>query len=195
MAKYLATKSRREIERLARERRIPTKRRKGRLLRVPRNWQKWELALIGTAPDNAVARKIGRSVVSVRKKRYSLGLPCVPLVKPWTPAEIALLGKLPDKEIARRVGKRYSTVQLKRTQLGITNAAGVIRFWTKAEDGLLGTASDTEIARKLKRSLASVFVRRRRLGVQPGNPTLSALDEAGRPDPWDDIRMRKWRDN
>jgi len=34
-AKYLATKSRRELERLAGGRHIPTKKRKGRLLRVP----------------------------------------------------------------------------------------------------------------------------------------------------------------
>jgi hypothetical protein len=125
---------------------IPLKKRKGPLLRASNRWLKWEVALVGAEPDSHVSRKIGRSLLAVQKKRYSLGLPCVPLIKPWTTAEIDLLGKMPDKEIARRIGRAYSTVQLRRTQLGIPNTAGVIRFWTKAEDRLLGTASDAEIA-------------------------------------------------
>jgi hypothetical protein len=37
-------------------------------------WAAWENTLLGTVPDREVARRTGRSVVSVRKKRWMLGI-------------------------------------------------------------------------------------------------------------------------
>jgi hypothetical protein len=37
-------------------------------------WRAWEIALLGTIPDREVARRTGRSVAGVRKKRWKLGI-------------------------------------------------------------------------------------------------------------------------
>src|SRR5262249_43498192 len=37
-------------------------------------WKAWEIALLGTIPDREVARRTGRSVAGVRKKRWELGI-------------------------------------------------------------------------------------------------------------------------
>ena len=37
-------------------------------------WTGWEIALLGTIPDREVARRTGRSIAGVRKKRWKLGL-------------------------------------------------------------------------------------------------------------------------
>jgi hypothetical protein len=38
-------------------------------------WAAWEIALLGTVPDREVARRTGRSVDGVRRKRMKLGIP------------------------------------------------------------------------------------------------------------------------
>src|SRR5206468_1304961 len=58
--KYLASKSKRELERLLRERRLARKRRRGRVLRRNNPWEKWELALVGTALDATGRRAFGQ---------------------------------------------------------------------------------------------------------------------------------------
>ena len=178
-AKYLATKSRREIERLAGESCVPTRKRKARLLRAPKYWQDWEIALLGTAPDAVIARQIGRSVIGVKKQRLKLGLPSAIVVNTWSRLEIALLGKAPDREVARRTGRSLGAVQQMRLHLEIPNSAGLIRPWTKAEERLLGTASDSEIACKLERSVASVLSRRHHLEIPSGNTSCEAVETVG----------------
>jgi hypothetical protein len=37
-------------------------------------WRAWEIDLLGTIPDREVARRTGRSVAGVRKKRWLLGI-------------------------------------------------------------------------------------------------------------------------
>jgi hypothetical protein len=37
-------------------------------------WRAWEVALLGTVPDREVARRMGRSVAGVRRKRTKLGI-------------------------------------------------------------------------------------------------------------------------
>src|SRR5437870_3319927 len=95
--KYLASKSRREIERLLREK--AKKRRRGRVRRAFNPWEKWELALLGTAPDGELAQKLGRSRSAVHRQRLNLGRRPVLVYPRWTPEEIALLGTARDDVI------------------------------------------------------------------------------------------------
>jgi outer membrane lipoprotein-sorting protein len=66
-------------------------------------WSDAELRLLGTAPDDEVARRIGRPVNAVRIKRARLGIPN-PEGPGWTEEELALLGTAPDEEVAARIG-------------------------------------------------------------------------------------------
>ena len=177
--RYLATKTSHEIERLTGKPSIPMRKRKARLLRAPKYWQDWEVALLGTAPDTVIAQQIGRSVIGVKKQRIKLGLPSAIAVNAWSRMEIALLGKVPDREVARKTGRSLGAVQQMRLHLGIPNSAGLIRPWTKAEERLLGTASDSEIACKLERSVASVLSRRHHLEIPSGNTSCEAVETVG----------------
>jgi hypothetical protein len=85
-----------------------------------RAWMPAEDALLGTMRDAELARKLKRSVLSVRSRRNdntSIRFNRTP--KRWTPSELRLLGRLPDAEIARRSGRFLASVRNKRVQLGI----------------------------------------------------------------------------
>ena len=76
--------------------------------------------LLGTMPDQDLARRIGRSFAAVRVRRYQLGLPNQnPLWKSWTEKDMALLGKFTDQEVSTRTGHSVGSVKYKRLQLGI----------------------------------------------------------------------------
>src|SRR5665213_2725305 len=64
--KLLASKSKREVERLVGQRKVQWKRRRGPLLRASTTWQRWEEALLGKEHDLIVARKTGRTLGAVR---------------------------------------------------------------------------------------------------------------------------------
>jgi hypothetical protein len=83
-------------------------------------WTPAGIALLGTAPDEEVARRTGRTVGAVRQKREELGVPN-PAGNRWTAAGIASLGTLPDREVARRLGRPLHSITQKRVKLGIAN--------------------------------------------------------------------------
>jgi hypothetical protein len=83
-------------------------------------WTAEDIALLGTAPNQEVARRTGRKPAAVRHKREGLGIPN-PTGKRWTAEGIALLGTLPDREVARRLGRPLQSVTQKRCKLGIAN--------------------------------------------------------------------------
>jgi hypothetical protein len=83
-------------------------------------WAPEDIALLGTAADAEVAKRIGRTVDAVRQKREELGLPN-PAGNRWAPGAIALLGTLPDQEVARLLGRSIQSVTQKRIKLGIAN--------------------------------------------------------------------------
>jgi hypothetical protein len=74
--------------------------------------------LLGTAPDEEVAARIGRKVSGVRQKREKLA---IPNSEPgwWADEEIALLGTAPDWEVAQHLRLSDSSVRQKRLKLGI----------------------------------------------------------------------------
>src|SRR5438874_3477714 len=86
--------------------------------RNPRPWTKGELALLGTKPDEEVAKLTGRTFGTVWQKRRALGItqPALQFRK-WTPAEDKLVGTAPDAEIARQLGRTESAVKSRRAIL------------------------------------------------------------------------------
>src|SRR5262249_23632634 len=81
-------------------------------------WSDAELQLLGTAPDDEVAQRTGRTANAVRVKRTRLGIPD-PGGHGWTAAELALLGTAPDEEVAAQVGRTPGAVCQKRCKLEI----------------------------------------------------------------------------
>src|SRR5207253_2453423 len=93
-------------------------------------WLPEEDALLGTIPDEKLARKLGRPVATVTRRRQDkhiwlekkpwrpedekiLGI-CVRRAAPeWRPEEEALLGTAPDKEIAVRLNRSAGAVHLR----------------------------------------------------------------------------------
>jgi hypothetical protein len=60
------------------ERRARSATAKSRGRKPPAHWPAWtarQLALLGTDHDEAIAARVGRSVVTVRRKRRELGIP------------------------------------------------------------------------------------------------------------------------
>jgi hypothetical protein len=84
-------------------------------------WTAEHIALLGTMPDGAVARRTGRTLGAVRQKREELGIPN-PAGSRWRAQEIALLGTLPDRKVARRLGRSLQSVTQKRIKRGIANS-------------------------------------------------------------------------
>ena len=75
--------------------------------------------MLGTMRDSEVAKKLKRSVSSVRSRRLDkTKVRFIRTPKPWTAAQLRLLGKLPDVEVARRTGRFLASVRNKRVQLG-----------------------------------------------------------------------------
>jgi hypothetical protein len=83
-------------------------------------WAPEDIALLGTIPDEEVARRTGRTTGAVRQKREELGIPN-PAGNRWRAEEVALLGTRPDREVARRLDRPLRSVTQKRCKLGIPN--------------------------------------------------------------------------
>ncbi|HTB85840.1 MAG TPA: hypothetical protein VK742_19505 [Candidatus Sulfotelmatobacter sp.] len=127
-------------------------------------WKSSEVKLLGTAADEEVARKLGRSVNSVKIKRTRLGITGVS--KLWLSAdEIELLGKQPDAELAARFGRTLKSIQYWRVKLGRTYYASGSRDWTAHELKLLGRYSDAELARRFKRTEKAIQTKRVEVGI------------------------------
>jgi hypothetical protein len=78
------------------------------------------MRVLGKAPDEEVAAKIGRTNEAVRGKRCQLGIPKHDAwMRPGSAAEVALLGTDDDEAIAERTGRTVLAVGLKHWKLGI----------------------------------------------------------------------------
>jgi hypothetical protein len=88
-------------------------------------WKPEDLALLGTRPDEEVARRTGRTVGAVRQKRERMGIPNPtdsPRVGPrprWTPTEDKLALTLSIREAAERTGRTKTAVRGRRHLLKI----------------------------------------------------------------------------
>ncbi len=156
--RYLAKKSPRDLFRILRQRAVAREKRRGRLLRVSKWWEKWEIELLGKHSDEEVARQTGRLVSAVNKKRRKLRIlmhngP----VKRWNDWDRNLLGKCPDKEVAGRTGRTVEAVRCMRLLLGIERFGGLgLIKWRRRELKLLGKYPDAEVARRIGRTVLAV---------------------------------------
>ncbi|WP_165227539.1 hypothetical protein [Aquisphaera insulae] len=123
-------------------------------------WTDEEIALLGTAPDPIIAKRLGIPRHNVESKRRRLGIPGI--LNRWTDEEIALLGTDSDAVIARRLGRPAVGVRDKREKLGIPP---MMTRWTNGEIVLLGTDTDQAIAEKLGKSRMGVKSKRLALGI------------------------------
>ena len=109
-------------------------------------WTKEEDALLGTMPDERLAKKLSRSVEAVRSRRHEKR---ISLRRTWRPEDDRLLGTRPDSQIARLVKWTTSSVSERRRRLGIPS------FDEQRRSSLtkkLAAMSDQKIARLLRRS-------------------------------------------
>ena len=73
------------------------------LTKPSRAWTAEEKTLLGTMPDEELARLVKRTAKTVRDRCYLKPIPMfAPTRRHWTAAEDALLGKEPDAVLARR---------------------------------------------------------------------------------------------
>ena len=165
-ARLFATKSNQELRAILgwSYNRIHTRRRQlagGKVRKQQPEWTLEEDRLLGTKPDQVLARKFGRPVSAVRhrrgKKRIRLHL------KPWRPADDRILGTRADREVALLLGRSLSNVAWRRRKLGIPPKAKP-RPWTPEEEALLGSKPDDQLARAFGRTVVAVEARRIQLG-------------------------------
>jgi DNA-binding CsgD family transcriptional regulator len=135
-----------------------------------KRWTRQEERLLGKLSDAEVAKRLGRSVLSVGMHRRLLGLRKFSRKsRTWTEAEDKLLGTMRDDVLAKKLGCHHNAVTYRRNNLGIPRFFAP--FWTTKEDRMLGKRSDKEIAGLLKRSARAVEGRRLKLGI----PLLPAV--------------------
>jgi hypothetical protein len=86
-------------------------------------WSDEEVTLLGTVPDEEVARRTGRTPDACRSKRQLLGIPN-PSRRPdgWTEEEDNLVRRLPPRQAARRTGRTVAAVYRRRRLLGLPDA-------------------------------------------------------------------------
>ena len=159
---------------------LEARRRKGRTARARSRpatvWSAKELALLGAAPDPEVAKRTGRSLDAVNKRRNSLGRaaltegPRGARTLFWNATDKALIGVLPDPEVAKRTGRSLMAVREGRRKLGRKAVAKGPRgerdyFWGAEEDATLRAMPAKDAAKQLNRSIESIYRRRRVLGI------------------------------
>lgn len=137
--------------------------------------------LLGTVPDNVLAKRHGVSRQYLQQLRKARGIPrCSTelryLWEEWNP----LLGTMSDVELAKKIGCSSSTVGKRRSDLGIPPFRTIFK---EPYDGLLGTMSDREIARQFGVNDRHVRYRRMKLMIAPCKSRRRTLD-------WD--RVRGW---
>jgi len=121
-------------------------------------------------PDDEVARRTGRNIIAVVKRRRRLNIPNRFLKRHvWTQHEIALLGKLPDETLAKQLLCPLHVVAFKRKSLQIPAGRAARKrqpLWSPSEIRLLGKMPDTAVAAQTGRSVASVIARRAILRIK-----------------------------
>jgi hypothetical protein len=161
-----ATKSNQELRAILgwSYKRIHTRRRQlagGKVRKQQPEWTLEEDRLLGTKPDQVLAKKFGRPVGAVRHRRWKKRIRL--LRKPWRPEDDKILGTRRDREVALLLGRSLGNVSWRRKKLGIPPKAKP-RPWTPEEEALLGSKPDEELARKFDRTVVAVEARRIQLG-------------------------------
>ena len=86
-----------------------------------RPWTAAEEELLGTLPDERLARRLKRSAETVRTRRAHKGIPVFnPKKHWWTAEDDKLLGLRPDAQVAMLLGIGVGAVRHRRNQLRIS---------------------------------------------------------------------------
>ena len=81
------------------------------------SWKPENIALLGTASDPAIAKRLGVTITEVREARKLFGiLPSTNKFK-WGETELALLRSYSDQEVAKITGRKVDEVAAKRRSL------------------------------------------------------------------------------
>lgn len=123
--------------------------------------------LLGTDSDQAIARLLGRTVISVRIRRLKLGKRNTIRNSNWTPEMDLLLNANTDEEVAAIIGRTPGAV--KRRRMVILAKSGYVRKfnWTPELDALLGKDTDINVSKRLQLSLSAIQKRRTKIGKPP----------------------------
>lgn len=171
-ARLFATKSNQELRAILgwSYKRIHTRRRQlagGKVRKQQPEWTLEEDRLLGTKPDQVLAKMFSRPVSAVRQRR---GKKRIRLKKDWRPEDDKVLGTRTDHEIALLLGRSVTNVAWRRNKLGIPPKAKA-RPWTPEEESLLGLKPDQELARTFGRTVVAVEARR----IQLNRPKPDAV--------------------
>ena len=140
-------------------------------------WPNVAIKLLGTASDEAIAKKLGLHATRVQAKRKRLGISSFGKSTDdkrhrWTKRELKLLGKERDTVIAKRIGINPSTVAWKRRGLGIPSLSkdnrntGASVILTRKQIKQLGAAPDLVLAKEWGMHRHQVALYRRELGIE-----------------------------
>ncbi|TWT29549.1 HTH domain protein [Thalassoglobus neptunius] len=88
-------------------------------------WEQWELDLLGTDTDEAIAQQLNRSRSSVYTQRRRQGIPPhIPHKLEWPKRIVKKLGKVPAHEIAEEMGCSRNTVNNEIRRRGLKGYQG-----------------------------------------------------------------------
>jgi hypothetical protein len=143
--------------------------------------------------DARFARKFGRAISRVKRRRIKLGIRVFNSPRhDWTAADDKLLGERTDEDVAALLRTTVKAVQKRRSQFKIApcakqqrerrhafaksgqrrRAGGRFGKYLPEEDKLMGTMPDQELAMRLGRSHKAVEGRRIHLGIPKIDPRL-----------------------
>lgn len=152
---------------MAKSKRLSKKKSPSRL-----EWNEAQVALLGTASDQTVAKHLGVTVNAIARQRYRRGIPAFGASQQesqtkWGKRQLAKLGKVPDSAIAEAMGINITTVANKRRSLGIEafGHSNQKRALSDAAIKLLGSLPDTQVAKMLGTHRRFVMLKRRELGI------------------------------
>lgn len=143
-----------------------------------KKWAEWEVQYLREhwldMGDEELAKRFGRSVDSVRTKRYTLGIRINPA--DWSADEDAYIlehwDKQTEEQIAEELHRTAHAVYARGVSLGLIRrepCAKGSRVWTPEELSYLrdnwGMVTMKALCKKLNRTEAAILVKRQRLGL------------------------------
>ena len=163
----LSKLSDRELGRLLRRsREFANKRPKKEVRQMAPLWTREESALLGTRPDQDLAKLFGRTLTSICVRRNRLKIPCFnPKARRWSEVERKLLGTMSDADLAKQLELSEKRVRGYRESHHVPVFDRQLHQWTGAEDKLLGTTRDEVLAKKWGVTVTAIKHRRTRLRI------------------------------
>ncbi len=126
-------------------------------------WTNQEIALLGTASDKKIAKRIGRSYSTVQSIRNLRGIERFGgSIRRWTKREDAIVRKESASAAVIKTGRSLAAVMGRRHRFGM----GATAWWKPSEVKLLGTASDESLAARFGRPVSAVRGKRESLSLE-----------------------------